>query len=66
MFRQAQKKIIEISFSHPMSFITTTVGASVLLGLACLNVVEKRMEENPQLTQEDKEDIGYFLQLRHQ
>ena len=63
-FRQVQQKIIEISFSHPISFITTTVGASVVAGLICLNIVEKRMEENPQLTIEDKEQIGYDVQTQ--
>ena len=64
-FRQVQKKIIEISFSHPISFITTTVGASVVAGLICLNIVEKRMEENPQLTIEDKEQIGYDVKVQN-
>ena len=58
MFRQAQQKIMEVSFSHPITFMTTTVGASVLLGLVCLGVVEKRMEDNLQLTNEEKDMIG--------
>ena len=58
MFRHAQQKIMEVSFSHPITFMTTTVGASVVLGLVCLGVVERRMEDNLQLTNEEKEMIG--------
>ena len=58
MFRQAHQKIMKVSFSHPSTFITTTVGASVVLGLVCLGVVERRMEDNLHLTNEEKEMNG--------
>ena len=58
MLRSLSKKIVEVSFTHPITFMSATLGVSVVVGLACLGVVEGKMEQNRQLSEGDRQKIG--------